>query len=51
MKLSKVEEQGVTISKVNMPNPPKEQSFNIEKEIKEIKEILSEILQNIAKKS
>jgi hypothetical protein len=34
-----------------MPKPQKEQSFDIQKEIKEIKEILSEILQNIAKKS
>jgi hypothetical protein len=52
MKLSKVEkDSNIKIATVNMPKPAKEQSFDIEKEIKEIKEILSEILQNIAKKS
>ena len=49
MKLSKVEkDNNVKIATVNMTKPSKEQSFDIEKEIKEI---LSEILQNIAKKS
>ena len=52
MKLSKVEkDNNVKIATVNMTKPSKEQSFDIEKEIKEIKEILSKILQNIAKKS
>ncbi len=50
MKLSKVEEQGVKIAKVNTPNS-KDQKFDIEKEIKEIKALLKEILQNIAKTS
>ena len=50
MKLSKVEEQGVKIAKVHAPNS-KDQKFDIEKEIKEIKELLKEILQNIAKTS
>lgn len=52
MKLSNVEkDNNVKIATVNMPSPSKEQSFDIEKEIKEIKKILSEILENIAKKS
>tara|TARA_B100000902_G_C26783141_1_gene656054 strand:+ start:328 stop:480 length:153 start_codon:yes stop_codon:yes gene_type:complete len=50
MKLSKVEEQGVKIATLDIPKS-KEQSFDIEKEIKEIKALLIEILENIAKKS
>ena len=50
MKLSKVEEQGVKIAKVNTPSI-KDEKFDIEKEIKEIKALLKEILQNIAKTS
>ena len=50
MKLSKVEEQGVKIAKVTSPNAD-QQKFDLEKEIKEIKELLKEILQNIAKTS
>ena len=50
MKLSKVEEQGVKIAKVTSTNS-KDQKFDLEKEIKEIKELLKEILQNIAKTS
>ena len=50
MKLSKVEQQGVKIATLDMPKS-KEQSFDIEKEIKEIKALLNQILENIAKKS
>lgn len=50
MKLSKVEQQGVKIATLDMPKP-KEQSFDIEKEIKEIKALLIQILENIDKKS
>lgn len=50
MKLSKVEQQGVKIATLDIPKS-KEQSFDIEKEIKEIKALLNQILENIAKKS
>ena len=50
MKLSKVEEQGIKIAKVTTP-ASKVEKFDIEKEIKEIKVLLKEIIQNIAKKS
>ena len=50
MKLSKVEEQGIKIAKVTTP-ANKVEKFDIEKEIKEIKVLLKEIIQNIAKKS
>lgn len=50
MKLSNIEtDQGVKISKVIKPK--KEQKIDIEKELAEIKAILKEILQNIAKTS
>ena len=48
MKLSKVEEQGVKIAKVTSQCSMTQKS-HLEKEIKEIKELLKEILQNIAK--
>jgi len=52
MKLSSVEQQGTKVAKVNMPKPTKEgPAFDVEQEIKEIKKLLIEILQNIAKKS
>ena len=50
MKLSNIEtEQGVKISKVI--EPKKEQKIDVEKELAEIKALLKEILQNIAKTS
>ena len=50
MKLSNVEkETGVKISRVI--EPKKEQKTDIEKELAEIKALLKEILQNIAKTS
>jgi|TARA_B110000908_G_C10140711_1_gene396652 hypothetical protein len=51
MKLSSVEKQGTKVAKVNIPNPTKDSSFDVEQEIKEIKALLVEILQNINKKS
>lgn len=50
MKLSNIEtETGVKISRVI--EPKKEQKIDIEKELAEIKALLKEILQNIAKTS